>query len=273
MNLYNLIKEYEKNGYKNIDAISKVAQDIILLKISKSPLSRNVTIKGGVVMHCISNDLRRATRDLDLDFIRYSLDDISIIRFIEKLNNQDDNISINIMGKITELKQQDYNGKRVLIKLKDNYGYEINTKLDIGVHKDFDINQDEYCFNLNVFDKNVSLLINSIEQIFVEKMKSLLKLGYISTRYKDVLDFYYLINNCNMNKDKLNLYFKKYIFDDENMYESNVQDIHRRLEKILNRKDFKNNFNSINNNWLELPIEYVIENILKYILQLEAIKL
>lgn len=76
-----------------------------------------------------------------------------------------------------------------------------------------------------------------------------------------------------MNKDKLNLYFKKYIFDDENMYESNVQDIYRRLEKILNRKDFKNNFKSINNNWLELPIEDVVENILKYILQLEAIKL
>lgn len=56
-------------GYKNADAVAKVAQDIILLKISKSRFNKNVTIKGGVVMHSISNDLRRATRDLDLDFI------------------------------------------------------------------------------------------------------------------------------------------------------------------------------------------------------------
>lgn len=272
MNLFNLIKEYEKIGYKNIDAMSKVAQDIILLKISKSPFYKNVTIKGGVVMHSISNDLRRATRDLDLDFIKYSLDNNAIIKFIENLNNQEDNVSIDVIGKITELKQQDYSGKRVLIKLKDTYNNEINTKLDIGVHKDFDINQDEYCFNLDIFNESVNLLINSIEQIFVEKMKSLLKLGYVSTRYKDVLDFYYLINNCNLNKDKLNIYFKKYVFDDENMFENNMKDIYKRLEKIFNRKDFKKNFKSIANNWLEIPIEDVIESILNYISQFETIE-
>ena len=151
-----------------------------------------------------------------------------------------------------------------MIQLKDEFGYEINTKLDIGVHKDFEIEQDEYCFNLDVFNESVNLLINSCEQIFVEKMKSLLKLGYISSRYKDVLDFYYLINNCNMNKGKLENYFKKYIFDDSNMLENNTEDIYNRLQKIFNRTDFKNNFDSIRNNWLELPIEEVTDNILKY---------
>ena len=64
---------------------SKVCQDILLAKISKSSLNRNITIKGGVVMHNISKDNRRATRDLDLDFIKYSLDDKSMKNFIEKL--------------------------------------------------------------------------------------------------------------------------------------------------------------------------------------------
>lgn len=264
MDLYELAQRYESIGYKNIEAIAKVAQDVILLKIAKSEFSKSVTIKGGVVMHSISNDIRRATRDLDLDFIKYSLDDKSIKKFIKKLNSGDD-ISIDVVGKIIELKHQDYSGKRVIIRLKDKNGYEINTKLDIGVHKDFEIEQDEYCFNLDVFNESISLLINSIEQIFVEKMKSLLKLGYISARYKDILDFYYLINNCNMDRDKVNCYFKKYVFDDENMFENNMEDVHQRLSKILNRKDFKNNFIAINNNWLELPIEEVIENILEYI--------
>ena len=49
-------------------------------------------------MHSISQDKRRATRDLDLDFIKYSLEDKSIINFIDKV---DDGIHIEIVGKIT----------------------------------------------------------------------------------------------------------------------------------------------------------------------------
>ena len=171
MDLYDLIQKYEKMGYNDIDAAAKVAQDIILLKISENKFNENVTIKGGVVMHSISNDLRRATRDLDLDFIKYSLDDKSIKQFIDKLSDKND-IKITIVGRITELKHQDYSGKRVMIKIKDKTGYEINTKIDIGVHKDFEIEQEEYCFNLDVFNESVNLLINSKEQIFTEKMKT-----------------------------------------------------------------------------------------------------
>lgn len=78
MNLENAVRKYVGDGYELDDAISKVAQDIILLKISKSKFKNHITIKGGVVMHSISNSIRRATRDLDLDFIKYSLEDNSI---------------------------------------------------------------------------------------------------------------------------------------------------------------------------------------------------
>jgi len=67
-------------------------------------------------MHNISKDNRRATRDLDLDFIKYSLDDKSIKAFIEKLNYPKTDISIKIIGRIEELSHQDYNGKRVYIE-------------------------------------------------------------------------------------------------------------------------------------------------------------
>lgn len=91
MNLYELIQKYEKMGYNNADASAKVAQDIILLEISKNLFNKNVTIKGGVVMHSISKDLRRTTRDLD--FIKYSLDDNSIKSFIDKLSNNKDGVT------------------------------------------------------------------------------------------------------------------------------------------------------------------------------------
>lgn len=98
-------------------------------------------------MHSISKDMRRATRDMDLDFIKYSLEDNSIIRFIDELSNVDDGIKIKIDGEIKELHYQDYDGKRVNIELFDKYGNKLKTKLDIGVHKLLDIKQDEYCFD------------------------------------------------------------------------------------------------------------------------------
>ena len=51
MNLEELRKYYLDNGYSFANASSKICQDIILNKIAKSSYSKNVTIKGGVVMH------------------------------------------------------------------------------------------------------------------------------------------------------------------------------------------------------------------------------
>ena len=72
--------------------------------LSVSTLSRNVTIKGGVVMRGITGDSRRATQDMDIDFIRYSLSDDSIMTFVEKLNCLP-GIRIEKIGEIEELRQ------------------------------------------------------------------------------------------------------------------------------------------------------------------------
>ena len=107
-------------------------------------------------------------------------------------------------------------------------------------------------------------LINSKEQIIVEKLKSLLKFGITSTRFKDIFDFYYLINNENLDKDKLIKYISILIFQDENMREYTIEDISKRLTSILNNSRFKSRIGTANNNWLDVPIEDVIESILNY---------
>lgn len=119
MDISSLVDLYVSDGYELVDAYAKIAQDVILYKISKSSMNENVTIKGGVVMHNISKDKRRATRDIDINFIRYSLNDDAIIGFIEKLNSIDDEININIVNKIEKLHHQDYDGKRVYVSLID----------------------------------------------------------------------------------------------------------------------------------------------------------
>ena len=161
MNLEKLRRLYLNNGYTLANASAKICQDIILNKISKSKMNKNITIKGGVVMYGLSNDKRRATRDLDLDFIKYSLANESIKLFIDKLNLVDDGINIFVDGEIEELHHQDYNGKRVNVILKDKNNFSLSAKIDIGVHNNFDIKQEEYCFNLESLEDSVMLIINS----------------------------------------------------------------------------------------------------------------
>ena len=54
------------------------------------------------------------------------------------------------------------------------------------------------------------------------------------------------------------------IFKDENMKEHTIEDTSKRLSSILNNSRFKSRINTANNNWLEIPIEDVIESILNY---------
>ena len=239
MNLEEYVRKYIDEGYELNDARSKVAQDVVLTKICKSDFKNHITVKGGVVMHSISNSTRRATRDLDLDFIKYSLEDDSICEFIKKLNSVNDNINIQIVGNITELSHQDYNGKRVNIKLIDEFNYTIDAKLDIGVHKLFELEQDDYYFNLDALGEGISLLINSPEQIFTEKLKSLLKT------------------------------FKIIIFDDETMREETIGNIISRLESIFNSKIYRSNLSNPKVNWLDISIDDAITKVLDYIYELE----
>lgn len=271
MNIEKLRQEYIKEGYTRANATAKVCQDIILNKIAKSLYFKNVTIKGGVVMHSISKDKRIATRDIDLDFIKYSLEDESILRFIDKLNNNEDGIEFKIDGKIENLHHQDYDGKRVNVIIKDLFKNTMKTKLDIGVHKNFDIKQDEYCFDLNAINSTATLFINSVEQIFIEKLKSLLKFGVLSTRYKDIFDFYYLINNTDINKDRFNTYIKEIIYADTVMNVENIKDVINKLNILFTNKRFISNLKDARNNWLELPIEEVLSNILQFLESLDTI--
>ena len=270
MNIETMIENYIQLGYKKIEASSKVGQDILLHKIAKSNFKNNITIKGGVVMHNISKDIRRATRDLDLDFIKYSLSNDSIREFIKKLNMVGDGITIIINGDIEKLHHQDYDGKRVNILIKDNFNNIIETKLDIGVNKLFELEQEKLYFDLGILHEEISLLVNSKEQIFAEKLKSLLKFGIRSTRYKDIFDFYYLINNTNLNKNKLVKCLNKLIIDDEQMKEKSIFDIITRFKNISNNNDYKKMLEQANNNWIEKPINEVIDLVLNFIISLST---
>ena len=221
-----LIRQANSDGYLDENAEAKVCQDIVLKALSESSLNKNVTIKGGVVMRSLSGSARRATQDLDIDFIRYSLADESIRRFIEKLNNLP-GIRIEQIGETQELKQQDYHGKRVYVRISDDTGDSIENKIDLGVHKHLSVDQEEYCFDIAFDEEGANLLINSREQMYTEKLRSLLKFGANSTRFKDIFDLCFLSGQ--VDTEKLIRCFDTFIFSDPEMRENSMADIRRRV--------------------------------------------
>lgn len=162
-------------------------------------------------------------------------------------------------------------GKRVYITLIDSNNYRIDSKLDIGVHKDFDIKQEEYCFDLDTINESATLFINSKEQIFTEKLKSLLKFAYTSTRYKYIFDLYYLIKYSNLNKTKLEQYINKIIFNDKPIRVNNFKDIYRMLNSVFNNRRFVSNLNNVKVNLLNISSDEVINCILEFIEAFEMI--
>ena len=262
MTIQEHIKKIMELGLNQADATAKLCQDIILCAISKSKLAKSVTVKGGVAMRGISRNIRRATQDLDLDFIRYSLDSDSIKKFVSTINCLDD-YRIELVGSIEELKQQDYHGKRIHVKISDTSNRSLVTKVDIGVHVYADIQQDEFCFDVALQDSNVRLLINSKEQMLAEKLRAILKFGVFSTRYKDLFDIYWLKDF--VSEDKVMQCLSSLIFEDSKMKENNASDVLTRLNSIFENAQFARKVDSSNENSLDIPHKKVLDGIVNFL--------
>ena len=252
MDLRKMMQVYQEDGLVVDLASARVCQDIVLMAIANGPLNRNVTIKGGVVMRSITNNNRRATRDIDLDFIHYSLADESIKSFVDKLNCIE-GVKISIDGEIEELKHQDYHGKSIKVKIEDQNGTVISSKIDIGVHKHFEIEQDEYCFDVCMDEAGASLLKNTVEQSFTEKLRSLLIFGSNSRRYKDIFDMYYLKDI--VDDKKLRDAVQLLIFNDAGMRESDYESIVKRIENTFKDKQYLRRVSGSRQRWIDEDIQ------------------
>ena len=272
INIKNLVNKYIDEGYEEIYANAKVAQDIVLTYLFKSKYKNNVTIKGGIVMYNLSNNARRATIDIDLDLIRIYLADDNLYNIFNthKLNG------INIFvdkDKITNLKHQDYKGKRIPITISDNYGNELNTKIDVGVHTEFDIAQDEIYFNSCLENKKIKLLVNSKEQIFVEKIIPIIKFGMLSTRYKDFYDLYWLIKYGEMNKEEIIKIMNNKILESRINDIDSLEKLTNYINTILSDKNYLKLINSRKNNWLEISSEELKNTIVDYLSSIVTINI
>ena len=253
-------------GYSQRTADAKIAHDSVLQAIEAAKFHDHLTVKGGVVMSGLTGLARRATMDMDVDFLHYSLGEASIRRFIDRLNRHSPCL-IAIDGPIVELRQQEYRGKRLFIVVTDENGASVRTKIDIGIHSRADVIQSDFAFKVVTNQETVQLLANSREQILVEKLKSLLRLGYVSTRYKDVFDIFYL--SSHIRRTILRQYLKLFIYDDPHMIENDIIDIVARLERIFANRTFMNRLSNPNVSWLDVPASDVAQGILSFLASLK----
>lgn len=262
MNLQQMMEMYYEDGLTRELASARVCQDIVLKAIATGPFNRNVTVKGGVVMRSLTNNNRRATRDIDLDFIHYSIEDEAIRDFVKKLNCIQ-GITLEIIGDIEELKHQDYHGKSIKVRISDQEGTFVESKIDIGVHKHLELEQEEYCFDVCMDDEGASLLKNSKEQSVTEKLRALLIFGVNDKRYKDIYDMYYLKDY--VDSTKLLQYIKLLIFDDAMMRENSMEDIVRRIENSFKDKSYLKRLSTSRQRWIDEKIEVITKGIVDFL--------
>lgn len=210
MDLSEIRRHYISEGYSALNASAKTCQ-------------------GGVLMCALSDSKRRATQDIDLDFVRYPISDEAIRSFVRTLSAVNDEITMDIGGETEELSQQDYKDKRVRIRMSDGRT-SLESKLDLGVNASLSVEQDECWFDIAQSDEGICLLGNSKEQIFVEKLISLLRHGIRSTRFRDLYDMYYIGNAASLDQPRLKRYIKGEVIDNPDMWNDSMEYIATGLE-------------------------------------------
>lgn len=256
MNLKQMRDHYIQNEYSLFNATARVCQDVVLKKIAASSIKDNVAVKGGILMCALSGNARRATQDIDLDFIRYSISDESVRRFVQILSDVDDGVTISIEGNLKDLSHPDYNGKRADISISDGESI-FRTKLDLGVHAKLDIEQNECFFDIALDDEGVYLLANPFEQAFAEKLKSLVRHGIRSSRFRDLYDIYYLGHREDYDDNRFLACVETLILDDPLMRENEMADIAGRIRRTLSDDGFQKKMEASHRDWTDTSAKEV----------------
>ena len=152
--------------------------------------------------------------------------------------------------------------------MKDKFNNEIKSKLDIGVHQNLSIKQEEFVFDFDISKESLKLLINSKEQIFVEKLVSLLIHNIRTTRYKDIFDLYYLCEEEKLDKKLIVELICEYFITNKLDYD--ISEIKNKINKIFNNYNFRRNIINSKNNWLQIDINIVLDKILDFLSDLEV---
>ena len=139
----------------------------------------------------------------------------------------------------------------------------MRTKIDIGVHTHEEMVQLEYSFEVVSAEENAELQINSNEQIFVEKLLSLLRHGIVSRRPKDVFDMYYL--SSRLNRNVLRTYMASLIYASTRCKERSKEDVLGSLKRTFSSKRYLSKLGSARVNWIGVSPKVATSTVAEFI--------
>lgn len=110
--------------------------------------------------------------------------------------------------------------------------------------------QDELWFDVAQSSEGVRLLANSKEQMFAEKLKSLLRHGIRSTRFRDLYDMYYIGHRADLNRARLADYIATTIVDDPGMWDADMDGVVARVERTFTNRQYLARMKSSHRDWI-----------------------
>ena len=102
--------------------------------------------------------------------------------------------------------------------------------------------------------------------MFVEKLRSILKFGRYSTRYRDIFDLYYLKDN--MDVDDLKKCINEFVIEDPGMRENDMQMVVSRFENSTDDEDYIQGLEMTDKNWLDVDPEVAVRGLSDYLKKL-----
>ena len=106
--------------------------------------------------------------------------------------------------------------------------------------------------------------INSKEQIFTEKLRSILRFGPLSTRFKDVFDMCYLSDY--VDHQRLEQCMNTYIFSDPDMRENDMDAIRVRVQRTFADRTYRQRLErSHSSNWMGITVSEALERITEFL--------
>ncbi len=82
-----------------------------------------------------------------------------------------------------------------------------------------------------------------------------------------------MINKTEINKEDLLNIMDTLIIKNSTMRENNIGDIINNLDAILNNNVFKHSLSDARNNWLDISVNQVINNVIDYFKSMETVQL
>ena len=108
-------------------------------------------------------------------------------------------------------------------------------------------------------------MVNSKEQIFVEKLIPVIKFGLLSTRYKDFYDLYWLIKNGNIDSSKVVKILNKKVFSHRINDIDSLEKLIKVVNNVLSDKNYIKTMSNRKNNWLDVEITDLKDTIINYL--------